>query len=147
MSIYTQTIQGIYTLIPAGTVKSATQSFTGKDIIDPKNANPIFSTGINPEVSGIIAYLNVTAVPGTDTVQLVVEEQDPASGAWSTVAATTATAATGLVKLKIKQAITAIAATTTLVQVQDTLPAIWRVKVVHSAGTNFTYSLGVVLYN
>lgn len=147
MSIYTQTIQGTYTLLPSA-VRNATQIILGNNIIDAKNSSGnYFSTGINTEVSGIIAYLNVTSVPGTDTVQLVLQEQDPASGTWSTVAATTATAATGLVKLKVKQAITAIAATATLVQVQDTLPAIWRVQVVHSAGTNFTYSLGAVLYN
>lgn len=144
MSIYTPTIQGTYTLL-ASAVRTSTQVLLGADIIDPaKNG---LRSGINQEVSGIIAYLNVTSVPGTDTVQLVLEEQDPASGTWSQIAATTATAATGLVKLKLKQAIAAVAATTTLVQVQDTMPAIWRLRVIHSAASNFTYSLGAVLYN
>lgn len=145
MSIYTQTIQGRYIpLISA--VRSTTQTINGNDLIDPVHTEGMRG-GINQEASGIIAYLDVTVVPGTDTVQLVLEEQDPASLKWSTVCATTATAATGTVKLKLKQAIAAVAATTTLVQAQDTLPGTWRLRVVHSAGTNFTYSLGVVLYN
>lgn len=145
MSIYTPIIQGIYIAI-ASAVKASTQIVIGKDLISPNNASPIFSPGIVAEASGLIAYLNVTAVPGVDTVQLVLDEQDPASGVWSQIAATTATAVTGMVKMKVKQAIAAAAATTTLVQVQDTLPAAWRIRVVHSAGTNFTYSLGIVLY-
>jgi hypothetical protein len=145
MSIYTPTIQGRYILL-ASAVRAATQTILGNDIIDPAHSDGSRS-GINQEASGVIAYLNVTAVPGVDTVQLVLEEQDPASLVWSTVAATTATAVTGLVKLKLKQAIAAVAATTTLVQAQDTLPGTWRIRVVHSAGTNFTYSLGAVVYN
>lgn len=148
MSIYTQTIQGIYTALPSA-VRNATQVVVGSALIDPKSAltDTRLQTGINTEASGLIAYLNVTAVPGIDTVQLVLEEQDPASGVWSTVAATTATTLTGMVKLKIKQAIVAVAASVTGIQVQDTLPALWRLRVVHSAASNFTYSLGVVLYN
>jgi hypothetical protein len=49
--------------------------------------------------------------------------------------------------MKVKPSITAVAATTTGVTIQDQLPAIWRIRVVHSAGTNFTYSLGVILYS
>ena len=145
MSIYTQTIQGKYTVLPS-TVRAATQTILGATLISPIDGAGN-ATGINPEVSGIIAYLNVTAVPGVDTVQLVLEEQDHVSGVWSQIAATTATAVTGMVRLKVKQAIAAIAASTTQVQVQDTLPATWRLRVVHSAGSNFTYSLGVTLYN
>ena len=51
-----------------------------------------------------------------------------------------------MVKLKLAPAIAAVAASTSGVTVQDTLPANWRIRVVHSAGTNFTYSLSVVLY-
>jgi hypothetical protein len=146
MSIYTQTVQGLYTALASG-VRNSTQVINGKNLIDPNSGNPVFSTAINPEASGIIAYLNVTAVPGTDTLQLVLEEQDPASGVWTQVAATTANNATGMIRLKLKQAIAAIAATTTQVQVQDTLPPIWRLRVVHSGVGNFTYSLGIALYN
>lgn len=146
MSIYTQTIQGIYTALPAA-VYNATQVINGRTLIDPNTANPIFSSAINPEASGIIAYLNVTAVPGVQTVQLVLEEQDPASGNWAVVTSTLATTITGLVRLKVKQAISPITASITQVQIQDTLPPIWRIRVVHSSVGNFTYSLGIALYN
>jgi hypothetical protein len=147
MSIYTQTIQGIYTALASST-RNTTQTIVGSSLIDPQSVkDQRLQTGINTEASGLIAYLNVTAVPGVDTVQLVLEEQDPASGNWSQVTATTATAVTGMVIMKIKQAITAVAATTTGVRIQDTLPALWRLRVVHSGVGNFTYSLGVVLYN
>lgn len=144
MSIYNQIIQGEYVLLSSG-IRNSTQVFLGDDIIDPQHADGNRS-GINQEASGIIAWLNVTAVPGVDTVQLVLEERDPASGAWTQVTATTATAVTGMVKLKLKQAIAAVAATTTGVQAQDTLPGTWRLRVVHSGAGNFTYSLGCTLY-
>ena len=146
MSIYTQTVQGIYTAIPSGT-RNATQVILGKDLIDKNNASPRFSSGINPEVAGIIAYLNVTAVPGVETLQLVLEEQDPASGVWALVTQTLANANAQMIRLKMKQAIGAIGASQTQVQVQDTLPPIWRIRVVHSGVSNFTYSLGIALYN
>ena len=141
MSAYANVIQGIYTLLSSG-VKAATQAFTKQQIMDPSGIS-----GVNQEASGVIAYLNVTAVPGGDTVQLVLEEYDHVSGTYATIAATTATAVTGLVRLKLRQAIAAIAPSTTQVQVQDTLPANWRLRVVHSGAGNFTYSLGCVIYN
>jgi len=148
MSIYTQTVQGIYTPLPSA-VRTTTQTISGKDLIDPNNANARFASGINPEASGIVAYLNVTAAPGIETIQLKLQEQDPASGSWVDLqgALTTATTVTGMIRLKLKQAIVSIAASASGVQVQDTLPAIWRIVVVHSGAGNWTYSLGVVLYN
>lgn len=144
MSIYNQVLWGVKTLL-ASTVRNSTQTINGQDIIDPTNSAGARS-GINAEVSGAVFYLNVTAVPGIDTVQLVLEEQDPTSGVWTQVTATTATAVTGMVKMKIKSAITVVVASVTGVTVQDVLPPIWRIRVVHSAGTNFTYSLGCGLY-
>jgi hypothetical protein len=146
MSIYTQTVQGLYTAL-ASAARSSTQTINGKTLIDPNSGNPTFSSGINPEASGIIAYLNITAVPGVDSVSLVLEEQDPASGVWTQVAATLPILVTGMVRLKLKQAIAAITASATQVQVQDTLPPIWRLRVVHSGAGSFTYSLGIALYN
>jgi hypothetical protein len=147
MSIYTQTIQGIYTPLQSA-VRNATQTIVGSSLIDPNSLKDVrLQTGINTEASGIIAYLNITVAPGSDTVQLVLEEQDPTSGVWTTVAATTPTALTGMVIMKVKQAIAGVNASQTGIRLQDTLPALWRVRVVHSAGTNFTYSLGIVLYN
>lgn len=144
MSAYVNVIQGKYSVLGSA-VRAATQTILGQDIIDPVNSAG-FRSGISAEASGLAAYLNVTVVPGVDTVQLVLEEQDPVSGVWSQVCATTATAATGMVRMKVKPAIIAVAATVTGITVQDVMPGIWRLRVVHSAGTNFTYSLGVVLY-
>ena len=146
MSIYTPTIQGIYTA-RASAVRNASQTIVGRDLIDPANASSIFGTGINPEVSGLIVYLNVTAAPGIETLQLILEEQDPASLTWSVVGATLVTTTAGMVKLKVKQSILSIAASTAGIQLQDTLPYAWRIRIVHSAAGNWTYSLGIVLYN
>ena len=147
MSVYLPVIQGTFNVLPSS-VRTATQIIVGAILLAPVSNNSLVPPNpMVPDASGLVAYLNVTAVPGTDTVQLVLEEQDPVSLVWSTVAATTATAVTGMVRLKIKPSITAVAATTTGVTVQDVLPAIWRIRVVHSAGSNFTYSLGLVVYN
>ena len=147
MSVYLPVIQGTFNVLPSS-VRTATQIIVGAILLAPVSNNSLVPPNpMVPDASGLVAYLNVTAVPGTDTVQLVLEEQDPVSLVWSTVAATTATAVTGMVRLKIKPSITAVAATTTGVTVQDVLSAIWRLRVVHSAASNFTYSLGLVVYN
>ena len=134
-----------------GTVHNVTTYFMGSDIMNGKKvaSDPFgipYGTGV--EASGIIAYLNLTVIGnGTDTIQLVLQEQDPTSGVWNTVAATTANATTlGLIKLKLKDAINPVAATTTAVSVQDKMPYIWRLGVVHSGASNFTYSIGITLY-
>jgi len=145
MSIYLPVIQGIYTAL-ASAVRTVSQTIVGKDLIDPKNADPRFSTTINAEASGLIAYCNVTAAPGVETLQLVLEEQDPASGTWSQVTATTATTVAGMIKLKVKPSIAAVAASVSGVTIQDILPATWRLRVVHSGAGNWTYSLGIILY-
>lgn len=149
MSAYSPIIQGVYVPL-ASAVRAATQVLTRDQIVlgsnVPNNSlNPSAAAEL-PETSGIIAYLNITAVPGVDTVQLVLEEQDPASLVWSVVAATLVTAVTGLVILKLKPAITPAAASAIRVTVQDSMPANWRLRIVHSAASNFMYSLGVTLY-
>jgi hypothetical protein len=72
MSIYVPSIQGIYTPL-ASAVRAATQTINGRTLIDPAYGSGYSGNGINPEVAGLIAYLNVTAVPGVDTVPLVYE--------------------------------------------------------------------------
>lgn len=145
MSIYTPIIQGIYLGLPAGPY-SATQEVLGSKLIDP-TTNTFNNTGIYPEASGIIAYLMVTQAAGAgETLRLILQEQDPISGNWSDVAGTLAQTNSGMIKLKIKQAISNVAASATQVQYQDTLPAIWRLRVAHSGAGTWAYSLGVVLY-
>ena len=148
MSIYVPLVQGLYTAL-ASAVRTATQIIVGKTLIDPSSAiaDARLAQSIVQEASGLIAYLNITAASGTGGLSLVLEEQDHVSGTWNQVAATTGTTATGLVTLKIKPAIAAVGATATKVAVQDILPANWRLRVVHADASNYTYSLGVVLYN
>lgn len=130
-----------------GSVHNATAYILGADIIDPALTKGERS-GSGAEASGGIVYLNVTAIGnGTDTIQLVLQEQDPTSGTWANVAATTATANTlGLIKLKLKDSINQVAATATQVVIQDKFPKTWRIGVVHSGASSFTYSLGLTLY-
>lgn len=140
MSLYTPVIQGIYTVLPSA-VRTATSQYTKDQILAPGGNAAEFQT-----LTGLIAYLNVTAVPGVDTVQLKLQEQIPTSGAWIDVAVTLVQAATGLIKLKIFPSITTVAAGVTGITVSDILPALWRLQIVHSAASNFTYSLDVVGY-
>lgn len=145
MSINAPVILGEYTVLPSA-VRTATQTLVGQTIMQPVINNGYSGGGVGAEASGIIAYLNVTVAPGVETLQLALDEQDPASGVWSNIGITLANSATGMIKLKVKDAIAAVAATTTVIQIQDKLPRSWRLRVVHSASGNWTYSLGVVLY-
>ena len=88
---------------------------------------------------GAEVALNVTSVPGTDTVQLVVEGRDPASGQYYPILSAAARAAVGMDVLTISPGVTAVAN----VSAADVLPDTYRARVVHSAGTPFTYSLSV----
>jgi hypothetical protein len=151
MSIYTPVIQGIYTLAKPNTDFTNSQYWTSKDIIDPKNASTTFGTGINTEVSGIAAYLNITfnQFPnGASGLQIVLQEQDPTSLIYVNITQTTVNVSNNaMVRLKLKQAIQTIAANTTQVQVQDTLPALWRIGVVNPDNVLCRASFGIVLYN
>lgn len=86
------------------------------------------------------AVLDVTAVPGVDTVQLVIEGKDPLSGKYFPLVSQVATAAIGTYVLTVAPGITVAAN----VSVADELPDVYRARVVHSAGTNFTYSLSLI---
>lgn len=97
----------------------------------------------NKKVSGnhgLVAILNVTAVPGVDTVQLVIEGKDPVSGVYYTILSSTARVAAGTDVLRVLPGIAVTANQTA----SDVLPDTYRARVVHSAGTNFTYSLSIV---
>ena len=88
---------------------------------------------------GCKVVFSVTAVPGVDTVQLVIEGRDPASGAYYTMLQAAARVATGTDVLTIAPGITAAAN----VSAADSLPDVYRVRVAHSAASSFTYSLSV----
>lgn len=92
-----------------------------------------------PGNHGLKAILNVTAVPGTDTVQLVIEGKDPVSGAYFTILSAAARVATGTDVLTIQPG----GAVTANVSANDSVPDTYRARVVHSAGSSFTYSVSI----
>lgn len=138
MSIYNPQIHSITTALASG-IRTSTQTITSAGLLD-KNV------GTSPETPGMIAYLNVTQASGTGGLSLSLQEIDPISGATNVVLATLNNTGTGLIKLKIKSAIAAIAPTSTNAQAQDILPPRWQLQVIHGDASNYTYSLGIVLY-
>lgn len=92
-----------------------------------------------PGMSGVKVVLDVTAVPGVDTVQLVIENKDPVSGKYVQVLAAAARAGAGTDTLTVMPG----GAVTANVSANDAIADTYRVRVVHSAATNFTYSIGV----
>jgi hypothetical protein len=106
-------------------VRAAT--FTGDDVAKSQGAR------------GISAYLDVTAVPGVDTVTLAIDVKDQASGKYVQVAAAAARVATGTDRLTVYPGITVAAN----VALSDVVGDIYRVRVVHSAASNFTYTVGI----
>jgi len=92
-----------------------------------------------PGNHGCIAILNVSAVPGVDTVQLVIEGKDPVSGAYYTVLSAAARVATGTDVLQVQPG----GPVTANVSANASLPDTYRIKVTHSAGSNFNYSVSV----
>ena len=81
--------------------------------------------------------IDVTAVPGIDTVTPSVQAFDPISGKFYDILVGTALVATGTVVLKVFPGIASSA--------NDFLPLNWRVVMTHSALTNFTYSVSANL--
>ena len=88
---------------------------------------------------GVQAYLIVTAVPTVQTLTFSVLGKD-ASGTYTTLLAGTASATTGTVPLTVFRGATV----TANVSANNCLPDQWALRVTHSAGGNFTYS---VVYN
>lgn len=93
-----------------------------------------------PGSLGIIAVLDVTAVPGVDTVQLVIERKFALSGKYVQVLAAAARAGAGTDVLTVYPGAAAVANVTA----NDAMSDQYRVRVVHSAASNFTYSVEVI---
>jgi len=94
---------------------------------------------VNPNARGVRVSYNITAVPGTDTITVQIQGKDPVSGNYFTILAGAAQVATGQKPdLIVYPGVTA----TANVAVSEPLPRTWRVNVVHSAASNFTYSVG-----
>lgn len=92
-----------------------------------------------PGNKGCKAVLSLTAVPGVDTVTVVIEGKDRISGSYYAILTGAAQVATGVFVLTVYPGI----AVTANVSASDVLPDTYRARVVHSAGTSFTYSLSI----
>lgn len=85
--------------------------------------------------------IDVTVVPGTDTVTPKIEGYDPRSGKYYTILEGAAIVATGTTILKVYPGIGAVANGAA----SDVLPPAWRVTMTHSAASDFTYSVSANL--
>lgn len=92
-----------------------------------------------PGSRGIKAVLDVTAVPGVDTVQLVIENKDPVSGKYVNVLSAAARVGAGTDTLTVQPG----GPVTANIAANDQMADTYRIRVVHSAGSNFTYSVSV----
>lgn len=109
-----------------------------------RTATTTTSTLINHNGSAITLWLNVTIVPGVDTIQVNVQGYDPASSAWYTIAADAA-----ISTAQARQIVLGLGAVSGGSAAESVfgipLPRQYRVTVVHSGPGSFTYSLGVSL--
>jgi hypothetical protein len=92
----------------------------------------------NPAWRGGHVIMNVTAVPGVDSITMNIQGRDPVSGTYYTILQGLAETTTGIKVYKVYPGITAAANASA----SDILPSLWRVSITHSAGSNFTYSVG-----
>jgi hypothetical protein len=108
--------------VPADVYTGAPQAFVGN----------------NPNGIGLELFVNVTAVVNANTLTVVVEAMDPGSGLPLTLLASAAFSTTGIRRLVLHPAITAVAN----VSAQDVLGAVYRVRCVHgNAADAITYSV------
>ena len=97
-----------------------------------RSANNNSAAFTNYNNSNIIVFLDITAVTAAQTIQIIIEGKDPVSGNYVTITTGTATGAIG----------TTITQSTPGGFTASVTPRTWRVRVVHSAAGNFTYSVG-----
>jgi hypothetical protein len=114
----------------------------------PHSATYVGTDLVNYNAKGAMIFFNVTAVPGTDTVNIRVDSKDPASGVYSALfVAATPVSATGAYRYLIYPGGTAAnGGQLTAAPCSIVLPRTFRVQVVHSSQTSsFTYSVGMSL--
>lgn len=95
---------------------------------------------VNYNAKGVMIFFSVTAVPGGDTVQLRLQVKDPISGSYVTSLTGNAKDAIALYAYMLYPGLIDTGAVYDVEQ-PAALARTWRVQVVHSAGTNFTYSV------
>lgn len=136
---------GNFTLLVSA-VRAADTTVTLDSVLNPVDnaGNP---RGADIAYKGYIFYLNISAVPGGDTVKIQLQEQDPLSGTWTTVVQTNVQVNIAMVTLRQYAGGPEIAASATEVVTGRVISNKVRAKVVHSGAGNFTYSLSVTPLN
>lgn len=100
----------------------------------------------NPGFKGAYIIWDITAVPGAgETAQLFVDILQP-DGSYTAIYQTAALATVGVRKYLLYPG--AVDTGSQLNQVcQLPLPSTWHIRILHSAGGNFTYAVGVYYVN
>lgn len=98
---------------------------------------------VNYNARGVIVVMNITAVPGVDTVTLAIQGIDPASGNVYVISSDAAIGETGLRQVLVYPGAGAEVSMEKISPVP--LPRTWRVAVTHSGSGSFTYSIGYQL--
>lgn len=93
-----------------------------------------------PGMRGVKVVLDITTVPGVDTVTMTIQGKDPVSGKYYTILASAALVAVATTVYTVFPG----APVSANVSANDTIPDIYRLIFTHSAGTNFVYSASVV---
>ncbi len=96
----------------------------------------------NPYGKAMYVVLDITSVPGTDTVQLIIEFYDEASDKWISIINDTAQS-TAVTRTVLIGGGTITAGDGVSIIRCRAIPATIRLRVVHSAATSFNYTLGV----
>jgi len=95
-----------------------------------RNATNASADFINYNANRLIVFINITAVPGVDTITAAIENKDPISGGYITIGTGSgALVATGLYSFNFNPSTFALSRT-------------FRINVTHSGAGNFTYSIG-----
>jgi len=92
---------------------------------------------LKPDTEFLQVFLNVTAVAGSGTVNVLIEGKVPGANAWFTHLQSANVTGTGLVRLKIGNGLTPVSNLTA----NDLLTTQVRVTVTLVSGTSVTYSL------
>jgi hypothetical protein len=95
----------------------------------------------NTDYRGVHVVVDITAVPGVETVTPKIQGKDALSGKYYDILVGAAQVATGTVILKVAPGLLAAANTVA----NDALPIDWRIVMTHSAAGSFTYSVGANL--
>ena len=109
-----------------------------------RTASPAFASFATYGARMLVIHLNVTVVPGGDTITLDIRSLDPLASVWTTRLTAVAVSATGLYTYVITPFTIPTADNVTLSRVGFVASSM-RISVTHSGAGSFTYSVGAVL--